>query len=247
MPRKLTREEFILKAKEVHGNKYDYKDVVYKNNRIQVNILCTECEEVFKQRPIDHLQGNGCPPCNGTKKLTLEQFIQKAREVHEEKYEYKDVVYKNNYTPVNIWCTFCNKIFLQRPKPHLLGQGCPNCSSFKSEKICRDYLNEICEYDFVKCHPTFLEGMELDGFCVEMNIAFEYNGIQHYEFRPFFHRNGEQDFVEQQERDKLKLELCAKQGVDLIVVPYEYDFRNEKRLKQYVKVEYEKIILKRYG
>lgn len=56
---KLTTEEFIKKARKVHGNKYDYSKVKYVNNQTKVRIVCPEHGE-FSQRPIDHLKGHEC-------------------------------------------------------------------------------------------------------------------------------------------------------------------------------------------
>lgn len=61
---------FITKAKEIHGDKYDYSLVNYKNNRTKVKIVCPEHGE-FEQLPTNHLRGKGCKYCGGTKKFTL--------------------------------------------------------------------------------------------------------------------------------------------------------------------------------
>ena len=62
MPKKLTTEEFISKAKEVHGNKYDYSKVEYVNNHTKVCIICPKHGE-FWQTPNHHLLGHGCSKC----------------------------------------------------------------------------------------------------------------------------------------------------------------------------------------
>ena len=58
----MTREEFIAKAREVHGDKYDYSKVEYVNNRTKVCIICPEDGEFF-QLPGQHLKGHGCIKC----------------------------------------------------------------------------------------------------------------------------------------------------------------------------------------
>ena len=62
--KKSNTEEFIKKAKKVHGNKYDYSKVNYVGNKIEVTIICPEHGE-FEQTPKGHLRGQGCPKCNG--------------------------------------------------------------------------------------------------------------------------------------------------------------------------------------
>lgn len=81
MPGKLTTEEFIQKAREVHGDKYDYSKVEYKNSSTKVCIVCTEHGE-FYQELHKHLKGQGCRKCTGCAKLTTEDFIKKSRERH---------------------------------------------------------------------------------------------------------------------------------------------------------------------
>ena len=67
--RKLTAEEFIVRAKEVHGDRYSYDVTKYINNKTKVIITCPIHDE-FEQKPKSHLDGRGCPSCGGTKKTT---------------------------------------------------------------------------------------------------------------------------------------------------------------------------------
>ena len=108
MPKKLTKEEFIKKANEKHGDKYDYTNVDYKGSKTKVCIICPEHGE-FKQRPSDHLNGQGCPKCgqlarNDCNRSSKEDFIKKANERHGGKYDYTNVDYKGSKTKVCIIC-----------------------------------------------------------------------------------------------------------------------------------------------
>jgi len=62
MPRRKTIEEFIEDARRVHGDKYDYSEVDYKNNKTKVSIICKK-HGLFYQTPNDHLSGYGCKKC----------------------------------------------------------------------------------------------------------------------------------------------------------------------------------------
>jgi len=132
------------------------------------------------------------------------------------------------------------------------GEGCYRCSEYKTENICRtlieiniqkliDYklikTNEI-NYRFPRTKKEWLKNkkgnlLELDGLCEELKLAFEYNGIQHYEFHPFFHRVIE-DFYEDQEHDKIKKEKLNEHNIVLFTIPYRYDFRNVKLIDCYI-------------
>ena len=118
---KKATEEFIRKAREVHGDKYDYSKAEYKNHLTKITIICPEHGE-FQQIPSGHLSGHGCPKCSGKAKLTTEEFIRKAREVHGDKYDYSKVDYKNANTNITIVCPEHGE-FEQRPADHLRGAG----------------------------------------------------------------------------------------------------------------------------
>ena len=134
MNKKLTKEEFIEKAKKIHGDKYDYSKVeLTGNNKTKVCIICPEHGE-FWQKQNAHLCGQGCQKCYGNKKLTKEEFIEKAKQIHGEKYDYSKVEYKNNHTKVCIICPEHGE-FWQLPSSHLQGHACQKCSLKKLSKI----------------------------------------------------------------------------------------------------------------
>lgn len=122
-----TTEKFIGKAREVHGDRYDYSRVRYERNHIKVEIICP-VHGVFLQAPAGHLAGKGCRGCNSTGPAhrTTDQFIEAARSVHGDKYEYGRASYKTARDKV--WIT-CDKHgdFLQTPLDHVAGCGCPKC------------------------------------------------------------------------------------------------------------------------
>lgn len=126
----VTNEEYIEKAKQVHGNRYDYSLVKYVNTKTKIKIKCSK-HGVFEQTPNSHLRGGGCPTCAGTSKLTKKEFIQRACDVHEKKYDYSKVVYVNNRTNVKIICPEHGE-FKQKPNSHLNGHGCSKCSNMKN-------------------------------------------------------------------------------------------------------------------
>ena len=157
MSRKLTREKFIEKAREVHGDKYDYSKVEYKNDKEKVCIICPEHGE-FYQRPSSHLSGGGCPRCafnssSDTKQFTIEEFIKRAREVHGDKYDYSKAEYKNSQEKVCIICPNHGEFF-QVPNSHLSGRGCSKCSG-KNRLTTKDFIKKAKEthgnkYDYSK-------------------------------------------------------------------------------------------------
>ena len=86
MSKKLTIEQFIEKAKEVHENKYDYSKSVYKGYDIPLRIICPLHGE-FMQKPHYHLSGSGCYECgkiksDESKRKNIDQFIEQAKRIH---------------------------------------------------------------------------------------------------------------------------------------------------------------------
>ena len=135
--RKLTNEEIIEQFKKVHGNKYDYSKVNYVNIDTPVEIICP-IHGSFFQSPYEHKNGANCPKCSGKEKNT-EKFIEEAKEIHGDKYDYSKVNYINAKEPVEIICPI-HGAFLQPPNRHLFGSGCPKCNSSKGEIKIRNFL-----------------------------------------------------------------------------------------------------------
>lgn len=103
-------------------------------------------------------------------------------------------------------------------------KGPPKESS--GEKECRRVLQKIFNKPFENCRPNFLSNpvtgdrfnLELDCYEESLKLAVEYNGVQHYKYVPYFHKNKEA-FYNQKYRDDLKRRLCKENRVNLIEVP----------------------------
>lgn len=127
-----TKSDFVMSAKSVHGDKYDYSSVQYKGANNKVTIKCKRHGE-FLQQPSSHLKGRGCPKCalisNGKRlRLGYDRFTKRALALHNNKYDYSAVEYIRNNVKVNIRCPL-HGIFTQTPYDHLNGCGCPTCAS----------------------------------------------------------------------------------------------------------------------
>lgn len=130
MGKKLTKKEFIERARKIHGDKYDYSKTEYINNSTKVKIICPIHGE-FEQSPTSHIdRGSGCLICGGKKKLNTDDFISKARNIHGNKYDYSKVEYINNRIKVEIICPKHGE-FEQSPSHHLDGQDCRKCMKYK--------------------------------------------------------------------------------------------------------------------
>ena len=152
-----SKDAFILKARKVHGDKYDYSKVDYVGSHMKVCIICPEHGE-FWQTPSSHLSGRGCKKCgyikNGNNNRTkFEDFVNKANIIHKFKYDYSKVDYVDNKTKVCIICPEHGE-FWQTPNNHLNNHGCPYCFGNKKmnnkEFITKANMVHNFKYDYSK-------------------------------------------------------------------------------------------------
>lgn len=143
-------EDYIQEAIKIHGNKYDYIELFKINNYPYLKISCKTHGE-FQKRTTNHiLKKQGCPLCSKPSKLTKELFIEKAINVHEDKYDYSQVEYINSNTKIKIICKE-HGFFEQTPTNHLHGQNCPKCSGklvSKEDFIERSNVYHNNKYDY---------------------------------------------------------------------------------------------------
>jgi hypothetical protein len=98
--------------------------------------------------------------------------------------------------------------------------------SSKGETKCKEFVEFFFQKPFEKCRPNFLqnpvtnENLELDMFNLDLGLAIEYNGAQHYHYNSFMHGNSKDKFYNQKYRDLIKEDLCKKNNIKLIIVPY---------------------------
>lgn len=215
-----TTEDFIRRAKEIHGDKYDYSLVDYKNNRTPVKIICPK-HGVFEQAPMNHINRHyNCPSCSPNKKSNTKEFIDKAKLKHGDKYDYSEVIYKDWKTNVTIICSKHGS-FLQSPNNHLHGQGCPVCSESQGEKVITKFLTE----HEIKFEPqkTFCDCKDkrclaFDFYVMDRNLCIEFDGGQH--FFPVAYWGGEEGLEAIQHRDQLKNEYCQQKNITLLRIKY---------------------------
>jgi predicted nucleic-acid-binding Zn-ribbon protein len=115
---------------------YDYSKVIYINSQTKVIITC-KIHGDFDQIPNSHLQGCGCNECGKIirkekRTSTLDEFISKSNEIHNNMYDYSKVIYINSKTQVIITCKIHGD-FEQIPTSHLRGCGCNKCGKITSK------------------------------------------------------------------------------------------------------------------
>lgn len=237
---KSNNEEFIKKAKEMHGDIYDYSKVEYINNNSKVMIICKEHGE-FLQNAKGHIHKNvGCQKCSILQlqnkfKHTTETFIKKAMKTHGDKYDYSKVNYGDNgRVPIIIICKEHGG-FLQKPQDHVSGCGCQKCGHRNYSKSSILYLNFISKLKNIKIQhgENSMEykipntRFKADGYCFETNTIYEFHGtIYHGDPRccnsadnNYFGKNYGDLYQKTLEREQLIRDL----GYNLVIM-WEHDW-----------------------
>jgi very-short-patch-repair endonuclease len=211
---KMTTEQFVEKAVNVHGDKYDYSKVDYKNADQKITIVC-KIHGDFQQIPDFHVnRKTGCAKCANNVTSDTSEYVVKAIKVHGDKYDYTNVNYKNSYSMISITCK-THGDFLQRPFSHLLGCGCPHCINKTEHKfllMLSDYLPTI-QHQFKAQWCKRKRCLPFDFVIEDKKIIIELDGEQHYKQVA----NWTAPEI-QQEVDAYKMKMANENGYSVIRV-----------------------------
>lgn len=123
--------EILAEFDIIHGDRYDYSLVKYKNMHSKVQIICKN-HGIFEQQPRAHKSGQGCSKCtiseNWVQSRDIDSFIKRAHDVHDNKYDYSKTNYTKTMGIVKIICKTHGE-FEQLANSHLNGRGCPQCAN----------------------------------------------------------------------------------------------------------------------
>jgi len=219
---KLTIEEMREIAKE-RGGKCLSK--TYINSGTKLKWQCSE-GHIWDATPRSIKRGTWCIYCAGKTKHTIEEMQEIAKNRGG---KCLSIEYINSKTKL-LWQCHKKHEWWAAPSDVMHSHWCPYCDDSLAEKICRGYFEFIFKKKFRTKKPKWLINnrgnlMELDGYCKELKLAFEYNGGQHY--NP--HMLGEKLFQQRQKDDELKRDLCKTNSVTLIIIPYTVDYNNMQR------------------
>ena len=228
----MTKEEFIEKATVIHGNKFDYSSVTDTAKRSdKVKIICPIHGDFFQSYSRHVICKYGCNKCKykiiaSIRSDGKEKFIEKAISVHNDAYDYSDVIYVNARTKVKIKCNKCKKIIIMTPDNHIRGEcECFNCFKSKGEKKVQKILDKYnLQYDTQKTFETCKDigYLKFDFYLTELNICIEYDGELHYKESRRGNRKPPSYYVS---HDNIKTKYCLDNGIKLIRIKYT-DFKH---------------------
>lgn len=223
-------QNFIKRAQELHGDKYDYSLVEYKSARDKVKIICKK-HGIFEVTPDNHIsKKSGCRKCFYESRIKgKEYFIKRAQKTHGDIYDYSLFEFETSTIKSKIICKKCNNLFLQDMHTHIR-KGCPYCRTSRGEKRIKVILEEngyILNKTFFtnKSFENLKDKKRLsyDFYIPSKNLLIEFNGVQHYKFNHLLHRNNYHNFLVQKHHDWLKRKYARDNKIDLLTISHKDD------------------------
>ena len=214
----LTIKDLQATAKKKGGKCLSKK---YLGNKVKLKWMCVE-GHIWSATPGNVRSGTWCAKCEGIQKLTIPE-IKKIAESRGGKLLSK--VYVNAHKELKWKCAEGH--IWNAPYTRIqTGQWCNRCNFYYSEELCRTTFEQLFNKVFNKDRPNWLinergNQMELDGYCKDLRIAFEYQGEQHYKITSYIKTKKYLD--QRQNDDRHKYKLCREHGVRLFVINYKHD------------------------
>ena len=221
---KLTTEQWINKAKEIHGDKYNYSVTMYSTAKTKLKIICSKHGEQ-EMLPHHHIKGYGCGKCgkeqinisNG-KQLSQEEFLEKISSL--QGLDFTNSIYTNRRSNIIVKCLIHGD-YTTKAEMLIKGCGCPKCKSSKGEDAIELWLlsNNI-RYEQQKrlkgCE--YIKPLQFDFYLPDYNMCIEYDGKQHFQPIKFF--GGIESFKDIIIKDDIKNRFCTKNNISLLRISY---------------------------
>lgn len=230
--KKLDTEEWIRKAKEIHGDRYDYSLTMYSIAKEKLKIICPE-HGVQEMLPHHHIKGYGCGKCgkeminisNG-RQFTQDQFIEKVKKLNTT-LDFSKTIYKNKRNLVIVTCPIHGD-YETKAEVLLKGCGCPKCKSSKGEDTIETWLiqnniNYSTQKTFKGCE--YNKRLKFDFYLIDYNLCIEYDGEQH--FKPIKYWGGIEGFKERVIKDTIKNEYCKNNNISLLRISYKDNIKEK--------------------
>jgi len=157
------RTEFMRRLPQGNSEKFDYSKIVLPNFitlKDKVLLGCKTCGKDFEQRAQYHVGGGGCPYCSGRLR-DKEIFVQKAKAIWGDKFDFSKFEYKGAYGESTVICTRHNAEFQTRPQDIFRNNPlCPVCS--KNAIILNKATMNFGEVDYYKYRALKLKHVHAD-------------------------------------------------------------------------------------
>ena len=237
--KRLNPESWISKAKDIHGDKFDYSLTKYINATTKLDIICP-IHGLQTMLPHHHINGYGCGKCgkeqinrSSGKQFSTESFIEKIKKF-ELNLSFEKTIYKNKRSSVIVTCPIHGD-YETKAEILLKGCGCPKCKSSKGESKIREVLDifnikYLEQASFKECRAANNRRLLFDFYIPSINTCIEFDGKQHFE--PVEYWGGQEGLERRKRSDEIKNKFCTDNNINLIRISYNEDI--EERLKNIV-------------
>lgn len=220
----------------------DFEFISFTNPK-EASVKCKKCGN-SRVTTTDNILRFGCKSCasskaNESRKLSTEEFIERAIKIHGDTYDYSKSKYESYNEKITITCKL-HEDFSQRAGKHLIGQGCPKCCVSAGEAIVRELLiknNVVFTQEKFMAIP---QQIRVDFYFElgEEKCVVEVNGQQHYQSTEFF--GGDTEFKRQKKRDLNLKNYCVEKGIRILFVPFGFKKYNieylTKQVQKFIKL-----------
>lgn len=231
-------EDFLKKAKDIHGEKYSYNQDSFRGMRKKTKITCSAHGE-FYQTAIEHVAGSGCKLCSfqatsERQKIDRETLLKRLHSINNRKYEFNISNYETLHSTIEVFCLEHQIKFKARVGNFLNGKiGCPCCKT-KSQgerKLAKILTDHRISFEHEKTFSNLVaetgQKLRFDFYLPHSNVLIEYDGVQHFE--PVARFGGEFGFAKTQKCDEMKNNFCQQNNIQLIRIRYDEDISSVLR------------------
>lgn len=222
--------DFKNKMIEKFGDRFDYSKTRYVNQNTKVKVECKECYTKIYSSPHVLLNGVGCPKCHQDQ-INKNFSSNKLKEINEFVKGLGGICLSDNYTnnehDLKFQCKQGHVFYESWSDIQFAMRWCKECSPnrYIGETLSRMILEHLLSTNFPSAYLESINGLQLDGYCPNNKIAFEYQGYQHFNRNSHFHQTASQ-YRSQRLRDLEKKRLCIENNITLIEI---FEFKNIKK------------------
>lgn len=245
----LLNEGFVKRAKEIHGELYDYSKVEYINNSTNIEIICSKHGSFF-QNPCVHLRGGGCKSCSCISRAknrmnNEDDILNTIINIFGNKLDYSKFKYEGIDSKSIFICPKHGE-FKRVTYDLTIGKGCPICRESSGEREVSRILEKFNikferQKRFEGCRNK--NTLPFDFYLNETNACIEFDGEQHI-FGWAFGTNIDNSVEEIQRRDNIKNEFCEENGIKLLRILY-YEFNKiEEKILEFLSVNKKEYIVR---
>ncbi len=239
---------FTNKMESKFGSVFDFTNTIYQNQNTKVKIRCKNCKSDIFSTPQSLLNSKGCSYC--LQKQTKGEFkTNKLKEIYD--YVKKiggkclSIDYLNNLDNLKFQCEKGHIFYESWADVKYSMRWCKECAPNRliGETLTRMILEHLLTTKLPSTYLRTMGRLQLDGYCNELKVAFEYQGYQHYTKGSYFHNNAD-EYKKQQARDSQKKLLCKDNGITLIEV---FEFKTIRKSRISIFVDEIKSLLNQLG